>query len=275
MATDFVLWEQWPIRLKRCRQGAMLYNINDTYIGRALDSYGEISRGEAELFGQLLRPSMTAVEIGANIGVHTIALARFVGPQGSVVAFEPQRIVFQMLCANLALNALTNVTAYQSAAGRAPDFLMVPRLDYAKPGNFGGVSLGSAEQGERVSVVTIDSLALPSCELLKIDVEGMERDVIEGAMNTIQKFRPRMYVENDRAEKSRALINRLLGLDYRLYWHLPPLFNCDNFFGEKENVLGNVVSINMLCIPRSGSLSLTVHGLREITSEDANWRLAG
>src|SRR5437868_835956 len=100
------LWEQWPIRLKRCREGAMLYNTNDTYIGRALDTYGEISRGEVELFQHVVQPSTTAVEVGANIGVHTIVLARLVGPQGRVVAFEPQRIVFQMLCANVALNAL-------------------------------------------------------------------------------------------------------------------------------------------------------------------------
>jgi hypothetical protein len=149
---------------------------------------------------------------------------------------------------------------------------VVPGIDYSQAGNFGGVSLGSAENGELATVVTIDSLNLPSCQFIKIDVEGMERDVIEGAMSTIQKFRPRLYVENDRAGKSRALINRLLGLDYRLYWHLPSLFSSDNLFGEKENVLGNVVSVNMLCIPRLGPLSLTVRGLREITSEDADWR---
>jgi FkbM family methyltransferase len=250
----------------------MVYNINDTYIGRALDTYGEISRGEVELFQQIVRPSTTAVEVGSNIGVHTIVLARLVGPQGRVVAFEPQRIVFQMLCANVALNALGNVVTYHAAAGRQPGSIVVPGIDYSQAGNFGGVSLGSSESGEPATVVTIDSLNLPSCQFIKIDVEGMERDVIEGAMSTIQKFRPRLYVENDRVEKSRALINRLLGLDYRLYWHLASLFNSDNFFGEKENVLGNVVSVNMLCIPRLGPLSLTVRGLREITSEDADWR---
>jgi hypothetical protein len=63
-----------------------------------------------------------------------------------------------------------------------------------------------------------------------------------------------------------------LASDYRLYWHLPTLFNPDNFFGGKENLFENVVSVNMICIPRSGPLSLVVRGLREITSEDANRR---
>ena len=102
------LWEQWPIRVKRCGEGATIYNVNDEYIGRSLDTYGEISREEVDLYRQILQPSMTALEVGANIGVHTIPLARCVGPGGRVVAFEPQRIVFQMLCANVALNALTD-----------------------------------------------------------------------------------------------------------------------------------------------------------------------
>jgi FkbM family methyltransferase len=272
--TEIPIWDQWPIRLKRCREGAMIYNINDNYIGRALDIYGEISRGEVDLFRQVVHPSMTAVEVGANIGVHTIPLARLVGSSGRVVAFEPQRIVFQMLCANVALNALGNVMAQQSAAGREIGSIVVPLVDYSKPGNFGGVSLGSTENGEVVRMITIDSLDLRSCEFIKIDVEGMEADVIEGAANTIRRFRPRLYVENDRSEKSPALIKQLSALDYRLYWHLPTLFNPDNFFVEKENIFANVVSVNMICIPRSGPLSLVVRGLHEITSEDANWRSA-
>ncbi|TFG83046.1 MAG: FkbM family methyltransferase, partial [Chromatiales bacterium] len=54
-------------------------------------------------------------DIGANIGTHTLALARLVGQQGLVFAFEPQRIVFQTLCANMALNSLDNVHCINSA----------------------------------------------------------------------------------------------------------------------------------------------------------------
>src|SRR6266849_820213 len=127
--TDTQLWDQWPVRLKRCREGAMLYNINDEYIGRSLDTYGEISRAEVELYRQIVHPSMTAVEVGANIGVHTIPLARLVGADGRVMAFEPQRIVFQMLCANIALNALPNVVTYQAAVGRDAGSVIVPPVD--------------------------------------------------------------------------------------------------------------------------------------------------
>ena len=102
----------------------------------------------------------------------------------------------------------------------------------------------------------------------------MECDVLEGAVKTIRHFRPRLYIENDRAQQSSALIRHLLALDYRLYWHLPRLFSADNFFGRKENLFENVVSVNMIGIPRSGPLSLLVRGAREITSASANWQSA-
>src|SRR6266436_8322830 len=73
-----VLWAEQHIRLKRCREGAFIYNINDAFIGRALDKYGEISRGEIMFLCQLIRPGMTVVEVGANIGLLTVPFARLV-----------------------------------------------------------------------------------------------------------------------------------------------------------------------------------------------------
>src|SRR5437667_3081653 len=83
------------LRVRRCRHGVMLYNLNDVYIGTMLDLYGEFSEGEEEVFRQFLRSGMTVVEVGANIGAHTLSIARHVGPQGRVLAFEPQRKVFK------------------------------------------------------------------------------------------------------------------------------------------------------------------------------------
>src|SRR5207244_4937791 len=156
------LWTCQHIRLKQCREGAMIYTGADSYIGRALDKYGEISRDEVLFLAQLTRPGMTVLEVGANIGVFTVALARVVRPGGRVIAFEPQRIMYQMLCGNLAIHAIDNVVAHNSAAGRSTGSIAVPSVDYTKPGNFGAVSLTGSRQGEIVPLVTIDSLALPS-----------------------------------------------------------------------------------------------------------------
>jgi hypothetical protein len=92
-------------RLKACRYGTLLYNINDRYIGQALDLYGEYSEGEVVLFRRIVRPGDIVLDVGANLGAHTIFFSTAVGPRGAVLAFEPQRLVFQALCANMALNS--------------------------------------------------------------------------------------------------------------------------------------------------------------------------
>jgi FkbM family methyltransferase len=182
------LWTCQHVRLKQCRDGALIYNINDFFAGRGLDKYGEVGHGTVRFLSQLIRPGMTILEVGANIGIFTLPLARFVRPGGKVIAFEPQRIIYQMLCGNIALNAIDNIIAHNSAVGCATGSITVPPVEYAQPGNFGGVSMATAGAGEIVPLVTIDSLALPECDFIKIDVEGMELDVLEGARTAFNNF---------------------------------------------------------------------------------------
>lgn len=266
------LLEAGPLRLKRCRHGAMLYPAADMYIGRSLDRYGEFSEGEMEVMRQVVRPGQLVLDVGANIGTHTVVLARIVGDGGSVLAFEPQRRIFQILCANVALNALGNVHTHHAAVGRQPGSITVPRLDLSAACNFGGLSLQGAARGEPVPVMTIDGLNLPACHFMKIDVEGMEGEVLAGAERTICKYRPVLYLENDREDRSAALISELLRLEYRLYWHLPRLYNPKNHFANEENIFANTISVNVLAIHASAKQNIT--GLREIRSPQDTWRRA-
>ncbi len=256
-------------RLTRARHGLMLYNRHDQYIGRSLEAYGEFSEGECQLLRQIVKPGQVIVEAGAHIGAHTIPLSRWVGSGGRVLAFEPQRIVFQTLCANVALNGRTNVACQPRALGQRPGTLRVPPVDYTQAINTGGIALCEGAQGELVEVVTIDSLELSACHLIKVDVEGMELEVLRGAEATLARHRPLLYVENDRAEKSAALIAYLLGAGYALYWHLPPLFQSHNFFDNSENIFPGVVSANMLGVPPS--VPARIEGLRRIPGPESTW----
>ena len=267
MNDGMVLAGERQMGVKRCRHGLMLYNNSDIYIGRSLDLYGEYSYGEAHLFERVLRPGMVAIDIGANIGCHALTMARLVGPNGAVLAFEPQRIVYQNLCANIALNALGNVHAVNMGAGDGTGTAAVPNIDYAAGGNFGGVALNGTKGTETVQILAIDSVPLESCHLIKIDVEGMEYDVLLGAKETIAQHRPALYIENDREENSPRLIAHLLAADYRLFWHRPPLYNPDNFFANDTNEFGELLSQNMFCLPRTRAVE--VSGLIEITSPNA------
>jgi FkbM family methyltransferase len=240
-----------------CRHGLMLFNPKDAYVGRSLDLYGEFSEGEVQLFAQLVRAGDVVVEVGSNIGALTIPLANLTGPTGRVFAFEPQRILFQTLCASVALNGITNVIARNEAVGAVAGVLPVPMLDYSHAANYGGLPLGPEADWankenvpvEEVPVVTLDSVRLLRCRLLKIDVEGMEADVLAGAKETIARCRPLLYVENDRAEKAEKLVAAMKELGYVLHWHTPPLFLPDNHAKNAENVFGNILSFNVFGVP--------------------------
>jgi FkbM family methyltransferase len=241
---------------KVCKYGEFIYNTNDMYVGKSLELYGEYCDEEARILEDICRDGDIVVEVGANIGSHTVSLAKKVGLSGKVFAFEPQRVVFQTLCGNLAINSISNTFAYQYGVGDENTTAKIEAIDYSEIGNFGGVSLkkesSQNKEMESIQVVRLDDFLHPnSIRLLKIDVEGMEINVLRGASNLIKKHKPIIYIENDRLEKSKELIEYLWSLDYELYWHLPHLFNPNNFFAKKENLLGNFVSVNMLCIEKT------------------------
>ena len=250
------------------RDGYFLVNVNDVYVGKAIFIYGECCGIERDFLNRLVRAGDIVIEVGANIGCHTVALAKSVGMNGRIYAFEPQRACHSLLEAQIALNQIENIYAYRRGAGRTKSKLWVPKINYGIVGNFGGVELSNSEtaNSEGVEIVTLDEMLRDSpCALIKIDVEGMEEDVIRGGIDIINKNSPIIYVENDRPEKSKSLIALLLDLKYRLWWHLPPLFNPNNFFGVKDNVYGNIVSINMFCCRGNHEAA---KGLIEIKSPD-------
>ena len=248
----------------KAKYGYLTYNKNDVYIGKSIEKYGEFSEFEVGLFRQICRDRDIAIEVGANIGSHTLPIAQMVGPQGRVYAFEPQRIVFQTLCANMAINSITNVECFQVAASSEDGFILIPDIRYDLEGNYGGVSVKQFKQGVKVPQVRLDDfLDIPRLRLLKIDVEGMEAAVIEGSKKIIEKFKPILYVENDRKEKSQELIELIRSLGYRLYWHLPPMYNPQNFASNPDNEFKGIVSANMLCFHESAKVN--INGLMEVT----------
>jgi FkbM family methyltransferase len=246
------------------RYGPILYNRNDEYIGASLARYGEFSRGEAELFEAIVPVGGLVVEGGANIGAHTVGLSRRVGPTGTVLAFEPQRLVFQALCANLALNSCANVHALHCGVGETSGAITVPFLPPDQPFNFGGLSLREATHGEVVALRRIDDIGLGACHVIKLDIEGMEVEALRGAADTVRAHRPILFVENDRQDRSEELVSLILGWNYRIYWHIAPLFQPANFAGNPENIFGDISSFNILCLPAEMNANIT--GAREITS---------
>ena len=245
-------------RLVKAKNGFVLYNKNDMYIGKSIEKYGEFSQLEAKVFEQICKNKDVIIEVGANIGTHTINLAKLVG-EGFVIAFEPQRLVFQTLCANLAINSIPNVYAFQEAVSDENGTMLIPECDFTKTNNFGGINIENSKKGTLVNKTKLDNFInrISNLKLLKIDVEGMEIGVIKGAVDLIKKFKPIIYVENDRIEHSKDLIELLWSLDYKLYWHLPKLYNENNYFQDKENIFSNLVSVNMFCVHKDTNVEVS------------------
>lgn len=251
-------------KLAKVKEGFCLYNKNDQFIGRSIENYGEFSQLEVELFEQICKKNDTIIEVGANIGTHTQYFSNAVGDGGKVFAFEPQRILFQTLCANIALNSMTNVYTYQMALAEEEKTIFLPSIDYSKSGNFGGINIENFEDGEAVTQKRLDSFIdkIQKLKLLKIDVEGMEEEVLRGSIKIIEKFKPILYVENDRQEKSQSLIEFIESLGYEMYWHLPKLFNPNNFYKNSNDIFRNIVSINIVCVHKD--LNISVQKMQKI-----------
>ena len=244
-----------PNLIKETASGKIVYNPLDKYVGKSIEAYGHYQLEEKKIFSKYVNEESIVLDIGANIGTHTLWFAQ---NSKLVIAFEPQRYVFQMLCANMALNSIQNADCKQLGVGSTREIIEVAFIDPETENNFGGLSLqdhsiekvreerGVHLDGEKIAICTIDDMGLQKCDFIKIDVEGMEPQVLMGGRATILDLRPYIYIEVDR-EKNWDFINDLL-FEYNYVSHesLPPLYSEEY---EGENIFGDIVSHNALCIP--------------------------
>ena len=252
-------------KLVKARDGHMIVNANDAYIGKSIIKYGEFSESELSLFSQIVRDEDNVIEVGANYGSHTLRLCQLAN-KGMVFAIEPQRAIFQALCGNIAINSIFNCHCIQKACSDiANQPITVPDADFNAPGNFGGISMIEAPSSiASETTVTLDMLFpnLRTLSLLKVDAEGMEKKILVGGRNLIKRTRPVLFIENDRVEKSESLVKEINSQGYRAFWHISRMFNPNNFNGVAENVFGRICSWNMVCFPVE--CSLNPGGLEEI-----------
>lgn len=240
------------LSLKRYRYGWMLYA--GPFIGKCFELYGQYSESEVTLMRNFLHDGDTAIDIGANIGDLTLPMSRMVGVSGRIVAIESHTFNFNVLCANLALNDIRNTTPINA-------FVIDGQNE----------SLRFVGGDASATTLSLDTLAIESCALIKIDVDGGELDVLKSAAMQIERFRPILYFENDVREKSAALISFAKDtLGYDLYFHPAPIFDEDNFFGNPVNYWGEkfVASLMILGVPSERRTEIP---LRPVTSPQDWW----
>jgi FkbM family methyltransferase len=229
-----------------CRHGTFTVFDEDELVGLSLARYGEYSEGEVDVFRKVLQPGDVAIDVGANIGALAIPMARLVGPGGLVYAFEASAANLKLLKENVRQNQLGDVITVVPCA--ASDKTGTLKVD--KQSALHAYSRRDINEGEfEVECIAIDEYGLPRCKLIKIDVDGHELQVLDGAVETIRRCKPVIYIENEIDHKREAVVAWLVEHGYRLFWHRPYLYNADNWRADKVNVFGSLISIMNVCVP--------------------------
>lgn len=158
---------------------------------------------EPDIRGNFLRhvrPGDSVIDVGANIGLHTLLLAHLVGPQGSVTAFEPDPQSGSYLLKNLRRNGLRDVEVYSTAlsdqAGHAR--LFVDSLT-ARTTSLVETHTAPRDNEERmhynVALARLDDLDVDRLDFIKVDIEGAEMAFLRGAVETLSRLRPKLLIE--------------------------------------------------------------------------------
>jgi FkbM family methyltransferase len=188
---------------------------------RLYDLYkGLLEASSLRYVREYVRPGSRVVDVGAHVGFYTQHFAAWVGPEGRVVALEPEPVNFGRLCRRLNRTGLApRVEALNVAAVETSGSFFL-KVDPTHPGDH-QLALG----GLPVRGVTLDRLLEPhdppEVSLIKIDVQGAEARVLAGAADTLRRFRPTLVVEVDderlrlQGSSAQELLQVLASLEYR------------------------------------------------------------
>lgn len=172
----------------KTKHGQMIVNSHDKGISQALLLKGEWAENELALTKEYARG--VVLDVGANIGTHTLTYAK---TAERVYAFEPQPFMFDMLCTNLLLNNVLNVTPIQCALGPMDGITHMNLHDPTEDNSPAGEAVGKGESS--VSMHRLDSLAIGKVDFIKIDIEGFELEALKGMRETLCQYQPVVYIE--------------------------------------------------------------------------------
>jgi len=232
---------------------------------------GAFEPGTAKTLASLIRPGDVVLDIGANIGAHTLGIAKCVGGAGKVFAVEPTDFAFAKLLRNLSLNPEieSRVNAHQLffSDGLVKSF---PKEIYASWPLTSAAALHPKHLGRLVSTAnarfeTLDSFVtshqIARIDLIKIDVDGHEVPVLRGGLRTLRRFRPALvmelapYIHKENSNCFAELIGLLKTSGYSLQ-------NADN----GKSVPLDTDRLEEL-IPDGGSMNVVARAKTELTDD--------
>ena len=243
-------------------------------IGKSLVAYGEWAEHEIAFLRHFLGPGSSVIDVGAFIGTHTLAFSRFVGARGRVYSIEPQPVFYDILKSNIALNKRKNVSTINAAVNSITGSMAIKDFDITADKNFGGNALGdqlarnspatnTSNASQIISLVTLNSLNLKRCDLIKIDAEGMESAIIAGGDQLLRQEKPIIYSECNSIESGAKILSILRTIGYQVYMHVVESYNKNNYNSNGENIFGNCREAALLGVPTEKLLLVERYQTRE------------
>lgn len=215
---------------------------------------------ESQFFVSLIEPGTVVIDAGANVGQYSLLASTAAGKSGQIHSFEPAPRNYERLGRHVATNSLENVTTNQMALWHRRETLNFGQPD-GNHGNSGSYRVQAS--GISVSALPLDEYArdLPSVDLIKMDVEGSEPFVLQGGLETLERFHPTILMEINRSalisagSSPEALWQLLQSLGYRAT-HLAmnpeartPITSFENI--AQINIVAHVSDIPKGCLEKS------------------------
>lgn len=199
------------------------------------------------LLESILKPGMQFVDIGANIGYYTLIAAQRVN---KVIAFEPDTLNFNLLWKNVEQNGYKNVEMFQKALGKGNGQVSV----FRDSENSGATSLSEKNIQHHADYFRVEMVSLDECldgpvDVMKIDAQGYEGQIIEGAIKTIRRCKPIIIMEywpyglRNCGTDPEELYKRLVGLGYN------PTVIGENIDADLSSLLSFCASTHSIALP--------------------------
>jgi tetratricopeptide (TPR) repeat protein/precorrin-6B methylase 2 len=218
-------------RARRTRVGMMQYLPESDDASRSIEHYGEYLQPHVDMLQDLVGSGSVVVEVGSGIGVHSIAIASFVGADGQVLALDRSRILRRILRHNIAANDVTGVSIMPAGSVHA----------------------------------SLDQLQFEELDVLKANTGTNVPDLLDGGWKTLARHRPILLLAQDSREAVEAQARRAIGVGYHCWCVETPLFNPGNFNRREDDIFGGRQSFALLAFAEEREMRAPAHSRVRVT----------
>jgi hypothetical protein len=209
----------------------MQYLPESDDVSRSIEHYGEYLQPHVDMLQGLVGSGSVVVEVGAGVGVHSIAIASFVGPDGQVLALDRSRILRRILRQNIAANDVTGVSVMPFRSVHA----------------------------------SLDELQFEDLDVLKANTGTNVAELLEGGWKTLARHRPVLLLAQDSREAVEAQARRAIGCGFRCWCVETPLFNPANFNRRDDDIFGGRQSFALLAVAEERDMPAPAHSRVRVT----------